>query len=226
MAEKDNKTEKKTVGEKVAAFLIKYRVLFLSIIGICIVAAIVVGVVLTVSESYRKKALTDLDGILQPVVNASETDLTSVQDTAIPELLALAERNKSNIAGVRAYMALAEIYFNREQWADAMDAWVRAAAIDEKAYTAAVCYYNAAVCSEELGDVETAVLYYEKVLVNKECLFVPHVLFSLGRLAEESGDYASAGERYSTLVDTYSSDSWASLAKSRLIELSVEGKIQ
>lgn len=226
MAEKNIKEEKKTVSQNVADFLVKFRLPLLCVVGACIVAAVVVGVVLAVTQSSHKKALSELDSIMYPLSQKSESDLTAAQDEALPKLDSLAQKNKGNIGGVRAYMAIAEIYFSRDQYEPAAEAWVKAAVAEEDSYTAAVCYYNAAVCYEEMGDVATAVSYYEKALANKECLFVPHVLFSLGRLAEESGDFEKAANRYNELVGSYPSDEWANLAKSRLIELGIEGKIQ
>ena len=57
-------------------------------------------------------------------------------------------------------------------------------------------------------------------------MFVPRAIFSLGRINESLNDYATASNWYNKLVYEYASDNWASLAKSRLIELEIESKIQ
>lgn len=110
MAEKDNKVEKKTVSEKLAAFLAKYRLLLLGVIGGCIVVAVVLGVILAVTESAHKKALTELDGIVYSLSQKEEADLSAAQDEALLSLEALAEKTKGNIGGIRANMVIAEIH--------------------------------------------------------------------------------------------------------------------
>ena len=77
---------------------------------------------------------------------------------------------------------------------------------------------------EELGDVDSAIAQYEKTIANEECMFVPHALFSLGRIAEEKGDFETAVAKYDELVSKYASSEWANLAESRLIALEIDGK--
>ena len=51
-------------------------------------------------------------------------------------------------------------------------------------------------------------------------------MFSYARIIESKGDYEQAAKAYNEINDNFSSDSWANLAKSRLIALKNEGKIQ
>ena len=51
-------------------------------------------------------------------------------------------------------------------------------------------------------------------------------MFSYGRILEAKADYAKAAAAYTELNDNFPSDSWAKLAKSRLISLKNEGKIE
>lgn len=222
----NDKKEEKSVSEKIGAVIMKFRFLFLSVIGILIVAAIAAGIAITVSESSRKKGLETLDSLMYPLTQAVQEEYPAARDAALPEILALAEKNANNVVGVRAYMAAAELYFDMEDWASARDAWVAAAGAGAGAYTAAVCYYNAAVCAENLGDTVTAVSYYEMTVADEECLFLPHALFSLGRLNESSGNYSEAQTYYTKLRDSYPSDFWTTLAESRLIALRGDGVIQ
>ena len=138
----------------------------------------------------------------------------------------MAESNAGDIVGIRSNMAAAEIYFSQEKWSEARECWLKAAAAKDAGYTAAISYYNAAVCSEELADVDAAIDYYRAAIATEDCGFEPHVLFSLGRLYEGKADYAAAAENYTSLRDNYPSDSWTSLAESRLIALRIEGKVQ
>ncbi|MDY4674597.1 MAG: tetratricopeptide repeat protein [Treponema sp.] len=225
MAEK-NTEEKKPLADKVSGFLAKYRVLFIGVIVALIIVAIVWGVISSVTTSSHQKGLNQLDSIIYTLSKADEASVDTARDVALPQVLELAEKNKGNIVGLRSSMAAAEIYFSQEKWGEARDCWLVAATTKNAGYTAAVCYYNAAVCSEELAEVDLAIDYYKKAISTPDCEFESHVLFSLGRLLEGKGDYTAAAENYSNLKDNYPSDSWTSLAESRLIALKAEGKIQ
>ena len=208
--------EKKTIADKISAWITKYRFVLFGLIGVAIVAVIVVALTTGLSE---------LDSIVYPLTQSSDEDLKAVQDESLPKLQQLAEKNADNVAGARAYMVIAEIYFNRQEWASAAQAWQNAASSDIDAYTAPICYYNAAAGYEELSDLPNAIALYEKALADENCMFVPHVLFTLGRVNEEAGNYSVAVEKYNKLTSEYPSDDWANLAKSRLIQLSIDGKI-
>ena len=160
------------------------------------------------------------------MTKTEEASLPAAKTEALEKITALADKNSSNIVGLRAQMAAADIYFSNENWSEARDAWLKAATIDEKAYTASVCYYNAAVCSEELNDTDSAITYYEKALAGEYCEFDTHILFSLGRLLESKSDFAGAAEKYNELKNSYPNDPWTDLAQSRLIALQSENKIQ
>ncbi|MBO7421327.1 MAG: hypothetical protein J6U06_09435, partial [Spirochaetaceae bacterium] len=54
---------------------------------------------------------------------------------------------------------------------------------------------------------------------------VPRVLFNIGRIEETRGSFEKAAEAYKKLTTDYPSDQWASLAKSRLVSLSIDGKV-
>lgn len=225
MAEK-NTEEKKTLADKASGFLTKYRVLFIGVIVALIVVAIVWGVFSSVTTSSHQKGLNQLDSIIYTLSKADEASVDAARDVALPQVLELAEKNKGNIVGLRSSMAAAEIYFSQEKWSEARECWLAAATTKNAGYTAPVCYYNAAVCSEELAEIDAAIDYYKAALASGECEFEPHILFSLGRLQEGKGDYSAAEENYSSLKDKYPSDSWTNLAESRLIALKAEGKIQ
>lgn len=225
MAEK-NTEEKKTLADKVSSGLTKYRVLFIGLIVGLIILAVIGGVVSAITTSSHEKGLNQLDSIIYTLSKADEASLATARDVALPQVLELANNNAGNIVGIRSNMAAAEIYFSQEKWSEARDCWLKAATSKNAGYTAAISYYNAAVCSEELADVDAAIDYYKAAIANDECNFETHVLFSLGRLYEGKGDFTSAAENYSSLKDNYPTDSWTNLAESRLIALRLEGKVQ
>ena len=94
----------------------------------------------------------------------------------------------------------------------------------KKSYTAPVCMFNKAACYEELGKLSEAADAYKAAAEFEEFGMVSHAYFSLGRVREALGDYAGAQEAYTTLTDK-TDDDWSNLAKTRLIELKSQGKI-
>ncbi len=218
--------ERKSLSDSVGGFLARYRVLFIGGIVGLIVVAVAWGILSSVSTASHRKGLDQLEGIVYSLSKADEDSVAAARETALPQILDLAAGNKGNIVGLRANMAAAEIYFSQGRWTEAKDCWLAAATVEADAYTAPVCYYNAAVCAEELADVEGAITCYELALASDSCDFKTHVLFSLGRLHEAGGDFAAASESYMELQNSYPSDSWTDLAESRLIDLRAEGRIQ
>ena len=50
-------------------------------------------------------------------------------------------------------------------------------------------------------------------------------MFNYARMLETKGDYATASAAYNELIDNFPNDSWANLAKSRIIALKKDGRI-
>ena len=61
--------EKKTVSSRVNAWLMKYRLILLSVVGLLIVAAIVFAVVYTVDLNGKKNGFNTLDDLQYQYVN-------------------------------------------------------------------------------------------------------------------------------------------------------------
>ena len=55
---------------------------------------------------------------------------------------------------------------------------------------------------------------------------VAHGYFSLGRLAEESKDYANALVYYEKVVSLFPDDDWTKLSKDRIISLKSRGLVK
>ena len=123
-------------------------------------------------------------------------------------------------------MAAADIDFDRKNWEESRTNWVLAAETQKKSYTAAICFYNAAVCSEELGDFDNAVAYFDKASQAEDFPLASKAMFNAARIEDQRMNYQAAAERYQKLNDTHSGTDWANLGKSRIIALRSEGKIQ
>ncbi len=123
-------------------------------------------------------------------------------------------------------MFCAELAFRQEKYEVAANYWKDAAAKAKKSYLAPIAYFNLATCYENLGNVDAAMENYKLAADNNDFVMRTHAMFSYGRILEAKADYAKAAAAYTELNDNFPSDSWAKLAKSRLISLKNEGKIE
>ncbi|MDR3284281.1 MAG: tetratricopeptide repeat protein [Treponema sp.] len=216
--------EKKSFSEAAGAFLGKYRIVILSAIGGLLVAALAIGIVNYVITQSHARGLEAVEEIAYTLENTEADKLDAAVTGALSSLEEYAD-GKSVVA-VRANLLKADLFFRDKKYEEARVAWIAASEAQKKAYTAPTGWYNAAVCSEELGDIESAAAYYEKAAAFENFALKTHTLFSLGRIKDASGDYTGAAAQYQKLQDAYPDDSWTSLAISRLIALRAEGKIQ
>ncbi len=226
----EKETEKKSVSDKLGNFLTKYGKIFLIIIIVLILAAAAIGVFGAVSKANSQKGYSALDEITYSFKTARDTlegeELTVKETEILEKALALAEKNKSNGVGARAYMFAADLDFQKNNWDAAKNAYIAAAQANKKAYTAALSYYNAAICCEELDDLEGAAKFFKTVTEYKDFPLVNRAKFSLGRVNESLEKFADAVAAYEDLVNKEPDDSYAKLAKSRILALKAEGKAE
>ncbi len=214
--------------KKVENFMIRNRKPIL-IVGICIVAvAAAVCLFIGITDSIRKKGLAVIDDIeyeyTKNFTDLSDDEISQRQTTALDGLKPYLE--KKDFTGVRANMISADICFAKKDYTSALDHYLKAAQAGEKFYTAPICWYNAAVCSEELGNTSDAISYYQSAADHQSFTLASHALFNAARVSESNGNEAEAVSLYQKLVDNYSSDSWTNLAQSRLVQLRIEGKAE
>ena len=214
--------------QKVENFLLRNRKPLLGVIAVLVVAAIAVSVVFCVLDVSRKAGLKAVDAIENTYTknndSLSDAELESRQNAALEALAPYLA--KKSVVGIRASMLAAEIYFERKNFAESLTHWVNAASYNEKAYTAPICYYNAAVCNDEVGNKDEAASYYSKAAEKKDFYLASHALFNVGRIKESAGDYAGAVVAYQKAIDLYASDDYAKLSQSRIIALKADGKAE
>lgn len=216
--------ETETIETSVKKLLEKFRFILLGILCAAVVAliAVVVGIILHGKsvENGLEKVETISFVLTKDASSLSEDETKARLNDAIPQLEKLS--SKSGIVGIRASMLLADLYFQKgddESLAKACDSWIRVTTLNKNAYTAPLAFYNAAVSSELLKDVDSAINYYEKSISFKDFPLIDHALFSLARVYEENSKKESAVATYQKLCDLHPTSTWANLAKSRLISL-------
>lgn len=223
---RSDENEKKTFADLLTLFIVKFRFVLLGILVAGILAIVAVGVVSSMNEKAVKAGLTEVDKITDEyaTLKFSETTDTAKEDELIAKAQAVADKKGPVVVKVRANILVAEIQYGRKNYEAARAAWLAAAEADKKSYTFGLCNYQCGICSDELGDYDNAVAYLNAAAESEDFADVPRALFNIGRIEESRGNYEKAAETYKKLFADYPSDQWATLAKSRLISLSVDGK--
>ena len=222
-----DKTEKSTASAKLNGFLEKNRkpVLVTFIVVLVLVIGFIAGAIIVSTTS--KKDLAVVEAYYYELMDSStdleDAEITKRATTCIENLAPYVK--KSGIAGVRANMLSAELAYILADYEGAINYYDAAIAKGKKSYTAPVCMYNKASCYEELGKLAEAAEAYKAAAEFEEFGMASHAYFSLGRVLEAQGDYAGAVEAYTTLNDNSSDDDWSHLAKTRIIQLQSEGKV-
>ncbi|WP_252723557.1 tetratricopeptide repeat protein [Treponema pedis] len=136
------------------------------------------------------------------------------------KLSALTAKRSSSYSAFRANTAIAEIYFQRKSYEEALKYYELAALAVKNSYAAGVAYFNAASCADESGNNEKALEFYEKAATIENFPLIPRALFNAGRIYEAMSKKDEAVSRYNKLLESYPKNEWALLAKSRIIDIS------
>jgi TolA-binding protein len=139
----------------------------------------------------------------------------------------LISRYPRQYGGQRGLFIRAEANYDKKAWDAASADYSTLAARFPKSYLAPISLFDAAVCAEEKGDTDNALSLYLKASSGyKDSAVAPRALFDAGRLYEAKSDWANAQKTYQSMDESYAQSMWTRLAKNRLVELKVLGKIK
>lgn len=217
---------KKTTNEKLNSFLEKNKIAMIAVLCVVVIAIAAIVAVSAVGSKTAEKTLSAVDEISYALTNGSsdleDAELDARRDAALEALKPYLA--KGGIGGARANMLAAEVSFQKKNYAESLEYWKKAASKKQKSYVAPIAYYNMGVCNEQLGNSEEAAANYKKAAEDKEFVLSSHAQFSLGRVYESAGKIEDAKAAYSALTEKTPDDVWAKLAKTRLLDLEIQGK--
>lgn len=216
--------EKATVGEKVAGYVETRRKVLIAVLVVVVVAIGAFALVSGITTTSAKKGISALDAISYALTeNSSELSDEEIAARKEKALASLEKYNsKGGVVGVRANMLSAEIVYSNKDYAKACEYWTSAVSKGRKAYTAAICAFNAASSYENLNDLVNAEKYYEIAGKSDDFLLVSRANFNLGRVREASGNKDGAVEAYKKVTEKDPDSSWGKLSKTQLIKLDAE----
>lgn len=129
--------------------------------------------------------------------------------------------------GQRGLFLRAEYYYEKKEWDKAAADYQQLAKSFPQSYLAPISLFNAGVNLEQTGKMDEALALYQKITDQyKDSFAAPRALFDAGRVCEQKGVFDQAKTFYDRLTTDFPQSEWTILAKNRIIELKVAGKIQ
>jgi tetratricopeptide (TPR) repeat protein len=221
--------EKKTIYVKFSDFLRKYRILVLALFGAALLALIGIAVGTALSDASLKASTSSMEKLdADYAAYSTEQDQTKKTDLEKAFLVSADNVIKQwprRFASQRAMVYKAKIEESKKDWVSAEKDWLALASASPNSYLAPVALQGAALAAEEQGAADRAMADYRK-LVDKysdKTIGIPHAYFSIGRLAEQSKDYAAAMTAYQKIVSAWPDGDWTKLATDRILFLKSHG---
>lgn len=220
------KDKKDDPSQKMEGFITRYRKLILCTAVTVVAAALVVAGILTMKNHSKNEHLAAIDEIEFNYTNKSEKLTDEELETRRTEALAALESEKgsSGVAAVRASMLEAAVYYEKGDYAQAAASYEAAALADEKAYTAGICFFNAASAYEDAGNKEKAKDLYKKASECSVFIEEPRALVNYARVCDELSLTDEAKTVYQSVIDEYTNTTWAYVAQAGLIKIAAAEK--
>ena len=226
-----DKSKNLTSSEKLAAktegfFSRNYRLLIVIVVVVLLICA---GIgIWSVVSSNGKEATANAVYSLEEDYNAlflmdsTTSDYTAACDQFVADAEAiLASTSSDEYANIKANYLLGLYYFSVKDWNNATVYFDTAANNGQGTYLGSLSLANAAASSENAGDQDAALAYYNIIWddYGTEAPESPKALFNSARIYEAQGDTELAIATYSQLADQFGASEYANLANARLIVL-------
>lgn len=221
--------EKLRFSEKLDLFLRKNRILLFVMLGVIVAALLVITGYSIIDGKRANAAAIEVEQLAEKINTWSSTeDQAKKAELGKPiteGLQAVVKAYPRQFAAARALTLLARMAEADKDWATGEKTWLTIYERFPKMYMAPIALQNAAVAAEERGAPDQAMAHYKLVVERYagKTVGMAHSYFSLGRLAEDSKDYAQALAYYDKVVSGYPDDDWTKLAKDRIIALKAQG---
>jgi tetratricopeptide (TPR) repeat protein len=219
----------KTPYVQFAEFLRKYRIPVLVVFGLAVLAVLAVGVGTAIMDSTVKTSTARLEKLEADYLQYSNEQDTVKKADLEKALLASADaivkKGPRLFAAQKALTYKAKIEESKNDWGSAEKDWLAIVAAAPDSYLAPVALQGAAAAAEELGAADRTIADYQKLIgkYGSTAVGIPHAYFALGRIAEQSKDYAAALVSYQKIVSTWPDGDWTKLATDRIIFMKSHG---
>jgi tetratricopeptide (TPR) repeat protein len=217
--------EKNNASEKIIIFVQNKRKVLLISLGVILAAAACVVAALSIADILRKNAMAaadELNGRYEVLRLDVASESKAEELNALVEDLGAFVRKNRGLAGGRGWALIASIHDDKKEWAEAEQAWSKAAVTARKTYFEPVALFHAGTAAEEQGNIEDALGYFEKS-ASFSFPAAARAQFTVGRLEEQRNNTEAALEAYRTLVSKFTAETtWVNLARTRIIALQLK----
>jgi tetratricopeptide (TPR) repeat protein len=221
--------KKKTPYVRFADFLRKYRVPVLAAFGLAALVVLGVAVGTAIKDSAVKASTTRLEKLdADFAAYSGEQDAAkkaTLENALLDSIDSIVKKGPRQYSAQKALAYRARIRENSKDWVSAEKDWLAIAEAVPESYLAPIALQGAAVAAEEQGAIDRASADFKKLIdkYGKVSVGIPHAHFALGRMAEQSKDYASALVSYQKIVSTWPDSDWTKLATDRIIFMKSRG---
>ncbi len=218
-------TPKEQFLSNLSAFLLKNRIILLSILAVIVVAIIAVTATTMIIDSRVEAGTVIAERVQRSLDKWHESEdeetKTELEEQIVGDIQQILKSYPLGYAAQRGLYLKGELAFAKENWTEAAKEYMAVADQYSESHLAPACLMKAAVAYEQAGDDQAAMNAYLTVADNygDESPNAPRALFSVGRLSEKSESPETAKSFYNNLLDRYPSSSWTNLAKARIIYL-------
>jgi TolA-binding protein len=222
---------RRRIAHFLARTIDRFRIVFLVIL----IAAATFLVGYFIYGEIVKKVVRDSTALAESVQTRfdswqAESDAakkTALEKDLLDQMGTLISRYPRQFGGQRGLFMRAEVNYSKKAWDEALKDYTTLAERFPKSYLAPICLFNAGVCAEEKGDTSAALALYVRAFQGyKDSTITPRAMFDAGRLYEATKDWAAAQKTYESIDTAFGQSIWNKLAKNRIIDLKVQGRIK
>ena len=219
------------ISNFLAATVSRFRIILLAVL----IAAAVFMVAYFIYTEVSRKLATDSTVLAEGAQDLydkwqAESDAAkkgTLEKQLMDQLQVLINRYPHQYGGQRGLFIRANVSSEKKAWEDAQKDYQTLAARFPSSYLAPISLFDAGVCLEEKGDTAAALAVYTKISQSYQSSPVaPRAMFDVARLDEQKGSYDDARKMYDQIDSLFPTSIWDKLAKNRIIELKIMGKVK
>lgn len=226
MANKNEITSGK-LESKFNAFLGANKKILIIVAVAIVVAVLGLWIGLSVADNKADAAQLAIDKLQATysewnlLEDQTTDEAVATKESLVGELSAIASKNGKSYPVLKAKYLLGLVKYEDGAYAEALDHFVAVAEKGSETYLGSLGLFNAGVASEQLGNPDKAMEYYQSVYdtYGADAAEAPKALFSIARLHETNSNIDLAKAVLQQLADEFTASEYAKLAKSRLVVL-------
>jgi tetratricopeptide (TPR) repeat protein len=226
MANKNEITSGK-LESKFNAFLGANKKVLIIVAVAIVVAVLGLWIGLSVADNKADAAQLAIDNLQATysewnlLEDQTTDEAMATKEALVGELSAIASKSGKSYPVLKATYLLGLLKYEDGAYAEALDHFVAVSQKGSGTYLGSLGLFNAGVASEQLGNPDKAMEYYQSVYdtYGADAAEAPKALFSIARLHETNNNIDLAKAVLQQLADEFTASEYAKLAKSRLVVL-------